>query len=162
MLLITLGFIFACILSLPLAVKRVEENLEVFLLVMAAIAVTASHFLGSEALWTSGLVKSALLEPVKLTLATLVFGIIFRMLRPTLKRKIVTWEVALGPRFFAALVIFSLGILSSVITAIIAALILCEIISALSLDKKYETTFTVLACFSIGMGAALTLSLIHI
>ena len=36
------------------------------------------------------------------------------------------------------------------------SLILCEIISALSLDRKYETIFTVLACFSIGMGAALT------
>jgi predicted cation transporter len=156
MLSIALGSIFTGILFLPMSVKRVEENLEFFLLAMAVIAVTASHALGTGALWTPSLIESALVEPVKLTLATLVFGFIFRTLRPALRRKIVVWEVAVGPRVFAALVIFSLGILSSVITAIIAALILCEIISAISLDKRYETVFTVLACFSIGMGAALT------
>lgn len=156
MLSIALGSIFTGILFLPLSIKKVEENLEIFLLIMAVIAVTASHSLGADALWTSTLIESALVEPVKLTLATLFFGFIFRALRPALKRRIVAWEKTLGPRFFAAAVIFSLGILSSVITAIIAALILCEIISALSLDKKYETVFTVLTCFSIGMGAALT------
>jgi predicted cation transporter len=156
MLSITLGFIFTGILSLPLTVRKVEENLEFFLFTMAVVAVTASHFMGPEPLWTTALVKSALEEPVKLTLATLVFGVIFRMMRPALKRKIVIWEAAVGPRLFAAAVIFSLGLLSSIITAIISALILCEIISALSLDRKYETIFTILACFSIGMGAALT------
>jgi predicted cation transporter len=156
MLSIALGSIFTGILFLPLSVKRVEDNLEFFLLIMAVIAVTASHALGNEALWTSALIESALVEPVKLTLATLIFGFIFRTLRPALKRKVIIWERTTGPRLFAALVIFSLGILSSVITAIIAALILCEIISAISLDKRYETVFTVLACFSIGMGAALT------
>lgn len=156
MTIITLGFIFTGILVLPLLVRKVEKNIEVFLLVMAVIAVTASHMMGPEAVWTAALVESALLEPVKLTLAVLIFGVIFRMIRPLLKRKIVAWEGKIGPRLFAALVIFSLGILSSIITAIITALILCEIISALSLDKKYETILTVLACFSIGMGAALT------
>ena len=156
MITIALGFIFTGILVLPLSVRRVEENLEVFLLSVAVIAVTVSHTLGPEAVWSPALVESAIIEPVKLTFATFVFGVIFRMLRPVLRRKVVIWEEAIGPRVFAALVIFSLGILSSIITAIIAALILCEIISALSLDEKYETILTVLACFSIGMGAALT------
>jgi predicted cation transporter len=43
-----------------------------------------------------------------------------------------------------------------VITAIIAALVLCEVVSAINLDKKYETRLVIFACFSIGMGAALT------
>jgi predicted cation transporter len=156
MLTITLAAIFICILLLPMAVKRVEHNLEFFLLVMAVLTVTASHVMGREAAWTTALVEEAFTEPIKLTLATLIFGLVFRALRPALTRKIVGWEEAIGPRLFAALVIFTLGILSSIITAIISALILCEIISALNLDKKYETIFTVLACFSIGMGAALT------
>lgn len=156
MLSITLGLIFCSILILPLAVHKVEKNLEVFLFSMAVAAVTASHLLGPEAVWTSGLIESCLVEPLGLTVATLVFGILFRMFRLPLKRKIVLWEAALGPRLFASVVIFSLGLLSSVITAIIAALILCEIMTALNLDKKYETVLTVLACFAIGMGAALT------
>lgn len=156
MLSLTLGSIFTFLLVLPLSAKKVEENIEVFLFVMAVIAVTASHALGLKAAWTPDLVESALIEPVKLTLATLVFGVLFRSVRPLLKRKIVTWESVMGPRLFAALTIFSLGLISSIITAIIAALILCEIITALRLDKKYETVLAVLACFSIGLGAALT------
>ncbi len=156
MLSLTLGSVFAVILVLPLSVKKVEENLEFFLLAMAVIAVTAADALGPKTVWTQELVESALFEPVKITLATLVSGMLFRALRPLLKRKIVAWESAIGPRLFATLTIFSLGLISSIITAIIAALILCEIITALRLDKKYETILAVLSCFSIGLGAALT------
>jgi len=53
-------------------------------------------------------------------------------------------------------VIAGLGFLSSVITAIIAALILVETISCLTLDRKHEVSLVILACFSIGLGAALT------
>ncbi|HEY9576515.1 MAG TPA: DUF1646 family protein, partial [Pseudobacillus sp.] len=49
-----------------------------------------------------------------------------------------------------------LGLLSSVITAIIAALILVLIVSALKLDRQSEVRLVVLACFSIGLGASLT------
>jgi predicted cation transporter len=45
---------------------------------------------------------------------------------------------------------------SSIITAIIAALLLVEVISVLRLDKRTETMLTVISCFSIGLGAALT------
>ncbi len=156
MLLIILWVIFVFLLILPLSVKKVEEHLEVFLLGVACIAVTASHYLGTEPRWTPEVIESAASEPLKLALATAVFGLIFGLLRTGIRKKILTWETFLGPRLFAAAVIFSLGILSSVITAIISALILCEVISALNLDKRYETVLSVLACYSIGMGAALT------
>jgi predicted cation transporter len=136
--------------------KRVEHNLEAFLLVVGAVTLLFSHFLGPERLVSLQLVESALLEPVKLTIATLVFGLIFRAIREPLKRRIAVIELRLGPRLFAFLLIFLLGIISSVITAIIAALILCEVVSAINLDKKYETRLVIFACFSIGMGAALT------
>ncbi len=93
---------------------------------------------------------------MKLTIATLIFGLAFRAIREPLKRKIVAVETRLGPRMFAFLLIFTLGLASSVITAIIAALVLCEVVSAINLDKKYETRLVIFACFSIGMGAALT------
>ena len=102
------------------------------------------------------LVESAFMEPVKITIATLIFGLAFRAMREPMKKKIVIAEIRLGPRVFAFLLILVLGLISSVITAIIAALILCEVVSAINLDKKYETRLVVFACFSIGMGAALT------
>jgi predicted cation transporter len=49
-----------------------------------------------------------------------------------------------------------LGFLSSVITAIIAALILAEVMSALKLTRNFEIKIVIIACFSIGLGAALT------
>jgi predicted cation transporter len=148
--------IFLIILLFPMLVKRVEHNLELFLLIMGSVTLALSHLLGPEPLVNLRLAESALLEPVKLTIATLVFGLVFRAIREPLKKKVVQVETQLGPRLFAFLLIFLLGLISSVITAIIAALILCEIVSAINLDKKYETRLVIFACFSIGMGAALT------
>ena len=148
--------IFLLILILPLVLKRIETNLELFLLIIGSITLALSHGLGPEPLVNVNLIKSAILEPINLTIATLVFGLVFRAMRGGLRKKIVIIENHLGPRLFAFLLIFILGLLSSIITAIIAALILCEVVSAIDLDKKYETRLVVLACFSIGMGAALT------
>ncbi|MGQ9744910.1 MAG: DUF1646 family protein [Dissulfurimicrobium sp.] len=155
MLTFILLLIFSLTLFLPLAIKRVEKNLELFLFVVAVITLTFSHVLGPVPLWNADLIRSSLVEPIKLSVATLIFGFLFRAFRDALKRKIISVEEKTGPRLFAFLLIFSLGILSSVITAIIAALILCEVITALRLDRKYETILTIFACFSIGMGAAL-------
>ena len=65
-------------------------------------------------------------------------------------------ERAVGQRFFLFLVVVLLGLLSSVITAIIASLVLAEIITGLRLDKKIETRLVIVTCFSIGLGATLT------
>jgi predicted cation transporter len=65
-------------------------------------------------------------------------------------------ERAVGQHFFLFLVVVLLGLLSSVITAIIASLVLAEIITGLRLDKKIETRLVIVTCFSIGLGAALT------
>ncbi len=148
--------VFLLILLLPMLVKKVEHNLELFLLTIGSITLIISHFLGSEPLLSVRLVEAVFLEPVKLTIATLVFGFAFRAVREPMKEKIAAAELLLGPRLFAFLLIFILGLVSSVITAIIAALVLCEVVSAINLDKKFETRLVIFACFSIGMGAALT------
>lgn len=57
---------------------------------------------------------------------------------------------------FFAITVIVLGLISSIITAIIAAIVLVIIVNVLPLDRKSEVRFTVLACFSIGLGAALT------
>ncbi len=148
--------IFFIILLAPLMLKKVERNLELFLLIIGATTLMLSHFLGPEPLLSWDLIESAFMEPVKLAIATLLFGLLFRAVREPLNKKIVVMEERLGPRFFAFLLILVLGLISSIITAIIAALVLCEIVSAINLDKKYETRLVIFACFSIGMGAALT------
>jgi predicted cation transporter len=49
-----------------------------------------------------------------------------------------------------------LGLASSIISAIIAALLLVEFISVLPLHRHAKVNLTIIACFAIGLGAALT------
>lgn len=142
--------ILIAVLSLPFLVKPVEENLEIFLFVMGALAVTVTSQ------WSLPLVDEGLVEPIKITLAVLVAGFLFLLARKGVNRLVNRLTVVMGARIFAFLLIVILGLLSSVITAIIAALLLVEIVSHLSLDRKSEIRLVVIACFAIGIGAALT------
>jgi predicted cation transporter len=102
------------------------------------------------------LVKEALTEPIKITIAVFVAGLLFRLIRP----KVGQWAAAVAQRLGYSVLFFiivvGLGLLSSVITAIIAALVLSEVISALRLPRALEVKIVIIACFSIGLGAALT------
>ena len=151
---IGLGIILVCVLFLPFLVKKVEHNLEVFLFVMGLLAVTITG------LWNAEIIKTALFSPVnpKHPIVEVVFiaGVVFIYFAKKIEVITNTLERRLGLRLFVFLLILILGFLSSFITAIIAALVLVEIISVLKLDKKTETAIVIFACFSIGLGAALT------
>jgi predicted cation transporter len=163
-----LGVIFLIVLLGPFLIKKIEHNLEVFLFSMGILAVTVNSLflkVTSEAtasaeetlpLWNFHLVEKALVDPIEISLAVLVAGLIFHYGRGhirTLMEKILA-RIPLKIIVFAVIVL--LGLLSSVITAIIAALLLVEIVSALKLDRKTMVNLTIIACFAIGLGAALT------
>ena len=145
-----LAAIVMAVLATPFLSHKVEKQLEAFLFVMGVLAVTISG------LWSLELVRKGLEEPIKITLAVLIAGLIFRSVRS----KVGVWATRFGERFgFGVLFFFivaGLGLLSSVITAIIAALVLAEVTSALRLPRKTEVRLVVVACFSIGLGAVLT------
>jgi len=148
--------IIVVVLLMPLLVHRVERNLEVFLFVMGAASATISHLLGPSPVWSIHLVGEAFREPVLISAAVLAAGCIFQRYRVPITAAIVHGEKRLGPHVFAFLIVVILGLISSIITAIIAAIVLVEVIYALDLDRDYETKLTILSCFSIGLGAALT------
>jgi predicted cation transporter len=145
-----LATIVMLVLATPFLSHRVEKQLEAFLFVMGVLAVTISG------LWSLELVKKAVEEPIKITLAVLIAGLIFRSIRS----EVGVWATRFGERFgfgvLFFLIVVGLGLLSSVITAIIAALVLAEVTSALRLPRKTEVRLVVIACFSIGLGAVLT------
>ncbi len=142
--------ILALVLFLPFLVKKVEENLELFLFAMGALALTVT------AQWAWPLVEEGLREPIKITAAVLVAGLLFKFLRPAARKAVGAAMSALGLKAFAFVVVVILGLVSSVITAIIAALLLVEIIDCMKLDRKDEIKIVVISCFAIGMGAVLT------
>lgn len=138
------------VLILPFLVKKIEEELEVFLFIMGCLAVTIT------AQWNMHLLTEALIEPIKITVGVFCAGLLFRACQKPIKHNVNKIAKTVGLKMFVFLMIVLLGLLSSVITAIVAALILVEIITCLTLDRKSETLLVVLSCFAIGFGAALT------
>lgn len=146
---IGLSIILLLVLFLPFT-KFVERNLEVFLFIMGLLAVTVSQVFS----WP--LVKEALVHPINITLAVLFAGLLFRWFQAPIEKGVLWISSVMPYRLFIALFVITLGLLSSVITAIIAAIILVAVVSVLRLDRKSEVRVVVLACFAIGLGAVLT------
>ena len=145
-----LSLLIVLVLILPLAVHRVEENLEAFLFICGVTAVSVSR------VWSAPLVVRALEDPIKITLAVFVAGILFRQFNHHLQRVTFKTVQHLGLKYTVCLLVLLLGITSSIITAIIAALVLSELVIMLPLDREQRIQLTVLTCYAIGMGAVLT------
>lgn len=142
--------ILILVLFLPFTVKRVEHNLEVFLFIMGIAAASISGMMNVH------LIGKALVDPINITLAVLIAGLLCKWAQGPLERSILSLSKALTPRIFLALTIVILGLASSIITAIIAAIVLVIIVNVLPLDRTSEVRYTIIACFAIGLGAALT------
>ncbi|WP_339231126.1 DUF1646 family protein [Oceanobacillus sp. FSL K6-2867] len=146
---IGLTIILLLVLFLPFT-KVVEKNLEVFLFIMGLAAVLVSQVLDWE------LTKEALVHPINITLAVLIAGLLFRWFQGPIEKGILGLSRAMPYRLFIALFVIVIGLISSVITAIVAAIILAAVVSILRMDRKSEIRLVILACFAIGLGAALT------
>lgn len=138
------------VLVLPFVFHQVEENLEVFLFIMGIAAAVISGAMNME------LFLSALEHPIMIASAVFIAGALFYLLRDHFKRFMDMVFAKVPIPLVVFLVVVLLGLLSSVITAIIASIILVEIIFALPVERKHKIVIVVLACFSIGLGAALT------
>ncbi|WP_449537517.1 DUF1646 family protein [Ferdinandcohnia sp. Marseille-Q9671] len=138
------------VLFLPFSVKLVEKNLEIFLFFMGVLAAVVGGIFSSE------LFLRAAMDPIKITLAVFIAGLLFKWFQTPLQRLIVGMSRRIPFRLFIAFVVIFLGLISSVITAIIAALVLVLIASSLRLDRASAVRLVIIACFSIGLGAALT------
>jgi predicted cation transporter len=161
--------IFVIILIGPFRVVIVEHNLEVFLFFAGVAALTLSGLIvipGVETGWTTGIVIEALTAPLRITeifgipigivQVVLIVGLVLYLWHDRIQRWIsaMTTRLSLGAMIFFLTVL--LGLVSSIISAIIASIILVEVLCALPLQRKAQVAATVTACFSIGLGAALT------
>lgn len=144
--------VLALILVLPFAFRKIEHNLEYFLLVMGLSATIISGSLSLEL--AEHIFMNYLLYFI--TAAVLIAGLIFRISVKKIKEFVVFATTKIPLPLFIFLLILVLGLLSSFITAIIAALILVEIVHALPVKHGRKVLLTIVACFSIGLGAALT------
>ncbi len=156
---IGLATIFLLVLVLPFKVRVVEENLEPFFLLMGILAVTISG------LWSKELVIDALKEPIWLPntpvpigifQVVLIFGLLIYRFYESIYGAIVGLVKRIGLKAFVFFIIVVLGLISSLISVIVTAVILSEIALALPLERRKKVEFVVLACFAVGLGAVLT------
>ena len=145
-----LSLLIAVVLALPLTLHKVEENLEIFLFLCGISAVSISHT------WSGSLVLTALEEPIKISIAVLVASWLFRRFHAHLQKLTLKAVRRMGLKGTIFLLVILLGFSSSLITAIVAALILSEAVIMLPLNRQNRIRVTVLACYAIGMGAILT------
>jgi predicted cation transporter len=142
--------ILGALLVGPLILAPLEHNLEPYCLVLGIIAVAASKQ------WEWHLLRKAVLDPLPITLTVMVGGLMFGVLRPALDGSFAVMRSLLPRPLLAALVVLILGLLSSGITAVIAALMLVEAVPFIGLGPTERTRVVVLGCFAIGLGSALT------
>ncbi|MBO8158504.1 DUF1646 family protein [Thermosyntropha sp.] len=145
-----LVIILLLVLVLPFVFKQVEEQLEIFLFIMGVAAAIISGVMNKE------LLIAALEHPIMIASAVLIAGALFHILREQFTAFMQKVFEKISVSVVVFLVITILGFLSSIITAIIASIILVEIIFQLPLGRKDKIIICVIACFSIGLGAALT------
>ncbi|MEW6274354.1 MAG: DUF1646 family protein [Bacillota bacterium] len=149
---IGLIIILVLVLALPFLIKQVEHNLEPFLFVMGLAATIVSGVLGKELIVE--ILENHFMYMI--TGAVLIAGLLFKFLKNRVKDGVDAILRYVPLKVFIFLITVILGLLSSVITAIIASLVLVEIISVLPLSRKDKVNLDIIACFSIGLGAVLT------
>lgn len=171
---IGLFIIFLIVLIGPFKIKIIEQNLEVFLFICGVLALTISGFVTLvdpagkiiETGWRMDIIKEALTAPLKIAdfygipigivQIVLVVGLIIYKWHEPIHSAIRRMTEMLSLKIMAFILIAVLGLFSSVISAILAAIILVEMVNALPLSRKSKVDLTVISCFSIGLGAALT------
>jgi predicted cation transporter len=144
--------IILMVFLLPFISKTIAGNLELFLLVMGIFAVTISGR------WTVGLLQAAAADPVSkgIVPAVLIAGLIFLYGKSRLDR----WMARILGRYPLKAVIFVtvvvLGLVCSVTTAVIASLLLVELIAIIPMEHRTRIKVIVAGCFSISLGMVLT------
>jgi predicted cation transporter len=150
------------VLIMPFRVKWCEHNLEFFFLIMGILAVSISTLFGHN-LWNGELIVEALKAPVMIGSlpigifqVVLVFGLLIHFFNKPFYRVVNSMVKKLSVRFFIFSLIVILGIVSSLISVVVCAVILSEIVVALPLSRNDRIKLVVVAGFTIGLGAVLT------
>ena len=134
----------------PVAIASIEHNIELYCLGLGILAT----ILGTG--FSQGLVAEAMHEPVAISIAVVVAAILFGWSESWLERIFGRLRGRVSRPLLSASAVLVIAAISSVITAIVAALVLVQVIAMLHFEREKSVRLTIAGCFAIGMGAALT------
>src|ERR1700691_5337750 len=142
--------ILALLLFGPLAVATLEHNIELYCLALGVLAT----ILGTG--FSRDLIFETLQEPVPICIAVIVAALLFGWVRPGLDRGFERLRTRVSRALLTAASVFVIASVSSVITAIVGALVLIEVIGLLHFEGDRRVRVTGAGWFEIGMGGSLT------
>ena len=134
----------------PVLVSRIERNLEFYCLALGVLAISIGPG------FSVPLILTAIRVPAGICAAVIAAAIVFGIVRADLDAAIRKLEVRIPRSILTAATIFTIAALSCVVTVIVAALLLVEVIAILRFDEERRARVTVAGCFAVGMGSALT------
>ncbi len=134
----------------PVLVEWIEHNLEAYCF---AIGIAAMLLAGGP---DPEVLRKAAREPIAITIAVIVAALLFRETRAAIDRGFARMRARIPRPILTSISILLLATIASVITAIVAALILVEIVGLLQIHQERRTEVVVSGCFAIGLGAAMT------
>lgn len=149
---IGLFIILLLTLVLPFTMRAVEHNLEIFLFIMGILAVFISKSMSLELI--EHIFRNHFMYMI--TAAVLFISLLFKAIKDKVKSIMEHILEHIPLRLVVFLMVIVLGLVSSFITAIVASLLLVEVVSVLPMERKNKVTINIISCFSIGIGAALT------
>ncbi|NPA71094.1 MAG: DUF1646 domain-containing protein [Crenarchaeota archaeon] len=155
---IVLIILLVLILALPATVRKIEENLEIFLFAMAIIAGLATGKIFDVDVWIEALRDPVMIHgvPIGIVQVVLIFGLIAYYIRGRIERFAERIMNMKHSHIILGLLTLALGLCSSLISVIVAAVILAEIVRALKVDRKSKVLYSIYSCFALGIGAVLT------
>lgn len=146
---VLLSIIVINLLVWPLLSKWVENHLEVFLLLVGIAAVTVTGG------WSKNFIYQTFNAPVNVAFIVLVVSVIFSHYSRYIFRVLFILFRYLEPQYSFAVLVFLLGLTSSVFSVTVAALVLAEVLQVVNLERDQTIKVTVYACYAIGLGAVL-------
>ena len=134
----------------PVVSRTVEEHIELFFLAIGLLAMT---FAGA---WRWEVASRAAEVPLGITLTVIVADVIFGRVRGQMDRALGWIQARIARPIVCGGAIFVIALLSAMLTAIVAALMLAELVELMRLGPRTRVRVTVAGCFAIGLGSALT------
>jgi len=138
------------LLIAPVVSRTVEERIEIFFLAAGLLAMTLAGA------WQWAVVGRAVSVPLGITLAVVVADVVFGRMRAQIDRALGRIRLRVSRPLLGGGAVFAIALLSAIVTAIIAALMLAELVELMRLGARARLRVTVAGCFAIGLGSSLT------
>ena len=142
--------LIALLLIGPVASRSIEERIEIFFLAIGLLAMTLAGA------WRWEVAGRAASVPLGITLTVIVADIVFGRIRGQMDRAVGWAQARIAAPLLCGGAVFAIALLSAMLTSIVAALMLAEVVELMRLGPRARLQVAVAGCFAIGLGSSLT------